>query len=364
MVSIILPVYNALNCLHRCLDSILHQSYSTFELIIVDDGSQDGSSGICDSYAKKDNRIIVFHQKNSGVSCARNKGLDIAQYENILFIDSDDYLQPNYIEELVKNEDIDLVVGGYKTSISNKSIMPVSGDYTATNMQSFIKEHISRLYFTVPWGKLYNNKIIQDHNIRFDKNIRLAEDLVFNLEYLRWCKQVRTIATDSYVYDEGALIADEKYHLNINELTYILSKCEEKYQLLKTAFSCELPRRSFRIIIACYPITQIFERGSDDEYYHLYQSFTNGKTRNELYTDMICSPANKAIYTIISKYYSGQHTSAKMLMRSLQKMYGSQIARLNHPSLFYRVLYRCIQKRLWRISSMMLALYCWIKKNR
>ena len=101
MVSVIVPVYNVETVLHYCLDSILAQSYRDFELILIDDGSTDSSGKICDEYAGRDNRILVRHIENQGVSHARNLGIERASGEFILFIDSDDFVESTYLEELI-----------------------------------------------------------------------------------------------------------------------------------------------------------------------------------------------------------------------------------------------------------------------
>ena len=104
-ISVIVPVYKVEDCLNRCVDSILKQSFSDFELILIDDGSPDQCGAICDEYAKKDNRIVVIHQNNGGLSAARNAGIDWAfansQSEWLTFIDSDDWVHPEYLERLL-----------------------------------------------------------------------------------------------------------------------------------------------------------------------------------------------------------------------------------------------------------------------
>ena len=111
VISIIVPIYNAGNTLHRCIDSILSQTYTSWELLLVDDGSTDSSGAISDEYATKDTRVRVFHKENGGVSSARNVGLDNAQGEWITFVDSDDYIEENFLKSFEGNLDADLVVG-------------------------------------------------------------------------------------------------------------------------------------------------------------------------------------------------------------------------------------------------------------
>ena len=113
LISVIIPVYNVVNYFDRCINSIINQTFKNLEIIIVDDGSTDGSSEACDKIAKIDNRIKVIHQINMGLSAARNAGLNIATGEYIAFVDSDDYLHPRMYEilykEMTKNE-VDMVI--------------------------------------------------------------------------------------------------------------------------------------------------------------------------------------------------------------------------------------------------------------
>lgn len=120
-ISIIVPVYNAESYLKRCLDSIINQTYKNIEIILIDDGSTDKSGMICDEYKSHDDRIIVIHKANSGVSSARNSGLDIAGGEYIAFIDSDDYVPKNYLEMLLNDmtDETEMVVCGPDTYLPN-----------------------------------------------------------------------------------------------------------------------------------------------------------------------------------------------------------------------------------------------------
>lgn len=114
-ISVIVPVYNVQKYLSRCIDSILAQTFTDFELLLINDGSKDNSGKMCDEYAKKDTRIHVFHKENGGVSSARNLGLENVQGEWITFIDSDDYLNINFLSNLIKYDNFDHIVGGNQT---------------------------------------------------------------------------------------------------------------------------------------------------------------------------------------------------------------------------------------------------------
>ena len=119
LVSIIVPIYNTFSTLYRCIDSILAQSYTDFELLLINDGSVDGSGFICDEYAAKDSRVRVCHKQNGGVSSARNLGLDNACGEWITFIDSDDYVLPSYLFRLTSCLDADWIIGGYRETLGS-----------------------------------------------------------------------------------------------------------------------------------------------------------------------------------------------------------------------------------------------------
>ncbi|RHP33332.1 glycosyltransferase family 2 protein [Lachnotalea sp. AF33-28] len=171
MISVIVPVYNVTNYISRCVESVLCQSMQDFELILVDDGSTDGSGEICDSYANKDDRICVIHQENQGLSAARNRGLKEAKGEYIAFIDSDDYIDPAYLEVLYRN------AADYKAEISVCSYRLV---WEQPNRSSKTKAYapsapvvftgkeaageivrFSRRKMITAWGKLYRNNLKQ-----------------------------------------------------------------------------------------------------------------------------------------------------------------------------------------------------------
>lgn len=198
LVSIIIPVYNVEKYLKRCILSILKQSYSNWELILVDDGSVDSSNLICDNYAKSNNKLRVFHKKNGGVSSARNIGLNYAQGQWITFIDSDDWVDSDYLCRLVSciQDDVDLIVSGYESECGTDC--NVSADYS-----KLISGKTA--CYTVPWGKLYRASIIADNRIRFLEEMRLGEDAVFLYTYMTYSRQVRLIEDIGYHYNIEAV---------------------------------------------------------------------------------------------------------------------------------------------------------------
>ncbi len=193
LISVIVPVYKVENVLNYCIDSILNQTYKDFELILVDDGSPDNSGKICDEYAKKDNRIKVIHKENGGVSSARNCGIDAAKGKYICFVDSDDYPCINYLLDMInmckKFDGCDLLLGGfnvvsdYKSNIEKKVLFTEDHNYSCVSRLDFIRMY-EKWVIQMPWNKLYKLKIIKTSKIRFDENLSLGEDILFNIDYL------------------------------------------------------------------------------------------------------------------------------------------------------------------------------------
>lgn len=208
MISIIIPVYNVEKTLRQCLDSVLGQSYKNFEVIIVDDGSPDGSPAICDEYAEKDSRIKVIHKENGGVSSARNVGLQYAKGDWVTFVDSDDWLEPNYCEVISKT-DADLTFFGEIWHCQDGKIRIFSsGEYYVKGSVRSIYEKLFYLrknadnheYFGFTWNKVFRLSIIEQNRLRFEEKLSLREDEVFTQEYCRHINSLRVIEMALYNY--------------------------------------------------------------------------------------------------------------------------------------------------------------------
>ena len=199
-ISVIVPVYKAEKYLHRCVDSILSQTFTDFELILVNDGSPDNSGAICDEYAQKDNRVRVFHKENGGVSSARNLGLDNAEGEWITFVDSDDYIEQEYLNIPTSTED-DLLIQNYEL-FSNVSHVETFEKSTikSAEMQDFINKNLHKEILRLILSKFFKTEIIKNNNITFDNEIKIGEDSIFIQEYLFYTKSVKYVATAKYMY--------------------------------------------------------------------------------------------------------------------------------------------------------------------
>lgn len=208
-VSIIVPVYNVEQYLPRCIDSILTQTFTDFELLLIDDGSHDKSGKICDEYAEKDSRIRVFHKENGGVSSARNIGLYNAQGEWIAFIDSDDWVGDKWLNGFVSSDlSADLIIQGFYAknwpySKTTEEINVSLKEYLFKNED--IVECINYLHMShnvgFLWCRFFKKRIIDDFNIQFNENFPLREDQEFIFHYMTKIDSVKTLAISEYHYD-------------------------------------------------------------------------------------------------------------------------------------------------------------------
>ena len=222
LISVIVPVYNASKYLDACISSICSQSYKDFELILVDDGSTDNSLEICRKYRLKDNRIIVVHQDNAGVSAARNAGLTLARGEYFCFVDSDDEIEPNLLEKLytrMEETHSDLCICGFK-NYSKKKISYFKAQEEELlgkkEIANFVAKHYLEWLVSSCWGKLYRNIPLQQSQQsqpkRFDPKISLGEDLKFNIEYFQSINKIVVIDECLYHYNntKGSLTKSYK----------------------------------------------------------------------------------------------------------------------------------------------------------
>ena len=206
-VSIIVPVYNAEHTIGRCIESILNQEYTDFELLLVDDGSTDTSGAVCDGYAAVDSRVQVIHKENTGVSASRNLALDRARGTYLQFLDSDDWITSDATSSLVRAMEsgpCDLVISDFYRvvgeRVSQKGDIDEDGIMTREEFAAHMMEDPADFYYGVLWNKLYRRAIVEAHHLRMDPEISWCEDFMFNLEYIRYAEVFRAIQIPIYYY--------------------------------------------------------------------------------------------------------------------------------------------------------------------
>jgi glycosyltransferase involved in cell wall biosynthesis len=211
-VSVIVPVFNAEEFLPECIESILAQTYPCFEVIVIDDGSLDLSGKICDDFSKKDVRIRVFHETNAGVSAARNRGLTEVRGEWIIFVDADDFIEPNYLESFLTHDHLEtrnLVFQGYKKIFSNH-VMEFPLVKKSTQKKTIVANNLL-LYWGI-LGKMLNAGIVKRLNLRFDEGSHLGEDAVFFFRYLAEIEHMSVIEKTGYNYRNTGSSLSKRNH--------------------------------------------------------------------------------------------------------------------------------------------------------
>lgn len=232
-VSVIVPVYNAQASLARCLDSILKQEYTDLELLVIDDGSTDGSPAICDEYAARDARVRVVHKENEGVSVARNRGIGEATGDYLQFLDADDWIPEDSTKLLVRameTGDVDMVIADFfrvaGERVSRKGDIDQEGPITREQYADDMLESPSDFYYGVLWNKLYRRSIVASNKLGMDPNISWCEDFIFNMEYVLHCRGIYVLRVPVYYYvktpgslaTQGASVANTvRMKLNVIE---------------------------------------------------------------------------------------------------------------------------------------------------
>lgn len=207
IVSIIVPVYNAEKTIRRCVESILSQDFRDFELLLIDDGSQDASGELCDAFARQDERVQVFHKKNGGVSAARNLGLSQAQGVYLQFLDSDDWITADATTMLVRTareHQCDLVISDFYRvvgdRVSHKGDIQEDVVLSREEYAAHMMERPADFYYGVLWNKLYRREIVERHHLRMNPEISWCEDFMFNLEYIRYAQRFYALQVPIYYY--------------------------------------------------------------------------------------------------------------------------------------------------------------------
>lgn len=281
LVSVIIPVYNVEDYLKECIDSVLQQTYSKIEIILLDDGSLDNSLQICKQYADLDQRICVYHQENLGVSVTRNRGIDLARGNYILFVDADDIIDADMIEKML--------LYNQKNYITITNL----GKINDSKLEDFEVNRISKEYgfwdlferqlINSPCNKLYETVWVKD-GIRFEEGLSLGEDLLFNLNYLKRVEGFVFLDKPFYHYRNiGNQSLSHKYHsdgFDIQHYLYmnVISFCKMQVKMTDIEWD-KLYWEYFKAL----------QKSLDDEYEHNGKSISDsllGKINGKVFNDV------------------------------------------------------------------------------
>lgn len=281
IISVIIPVYNVEKYIEECVDSVLNQTFTDFELILVDDGSTDNSPGILDRYAQEDERVTVIHKENQGVSAARNDGLDKAVGEYLYIMDSDDYLEKDTLQilyDLAVETGADMVMGDHYTFTEDGRHTPhhfFSKEFVTTDpdiisavqkmvlhksFSPYMVEGDSALGIAPPWTRLVKASLVKDHSLRFDPYVKgIFDDGLFALEELEFTKCLAY--TSKFIYRYRLLSSSLIHKFNpkrraINHrIIKRLNQFQQKYHKdtdFQNAVDCRIIMNYVNLLDTCY----------------------------------------------------------------------------------------------------------------
>jgi len=243
MVSVIVPIYNNEKYLSRCVESIINQTYSDWELILVNDGSTDNCEKICQRFSEEDHRIKCVSKINEGVSVARNVGISISRGEYVSFIDSDDYVAQNYLEKLMciqKKYNADFVAASFhyvdNDGIRDNPFFEVPVEYQEKQID--MKDYEFEKWYSFPGacGCLFSKKIIEQNQISFSNKYRNGEDMLFKIQYLTHSDKPVAISEPLYYYFENP--KSVLHTVNVDVLVEAILAWEQAYYIVKKYSKC------------------------------------------------------------------------------------------------------------------------------
>lgn len=267
LISVTVAVYNTEKFLAKCMDAILAQTYKNIEIIAVDDGSKDGSLGILQEYEKKDSRVKAIHQENGGLAAARNTGLEHANGKYVCFLDSDDYIEEDYLEQLYQcltQNDADVAVCGYYKELPNgrteDMLLGIEGiverDEAIANM------YMHNSFGAYSWNKLFKMSIVKEYNIRYDLELRMTQDLYWSTLYMKQIKKAAYVNKPlyHYIYNEDSAVHKIKKTGKFNKKFLTSIKAHEKTkevlkdesEFVRLSFSERYVNTYMRLVVNMY----------------------------------------------------------------------------------------------------------------
>lgn len=235
MISIIVPVYQSEKTLERCVRSLTAQSFAEIEILLVLDGATDGSGAVAEKLAKEDSRIHVLRQENLGVSAARNRGMDAAKGDYVLFVDSDDYIAPDLCEKMwlaIAENNADLAVCGFHHLYFGRDVVkePEAGVFLVKEDKEKVLSLYETKFLNMPWNKLFRREMIHEH---YRTDMELGEDLLFNVAYLNQCRRVVVLSEPLvyYVQDErGASLSTKRREDRMENAMYLYREMQKGFE--------------------------------------------------------------------------------------------------------------------------------------
>lgn len=303
-ISVIIPVYNSEKYIHRCIDSVLSQTFYDYEVILVDDGSTDKSGEICDEYAQTNEKIKVIHQKNSGVAAARQTGIDFSQGLYSIHVDSDDWIENTMLDSLfsvVKTTEAEMIICDYYIDWNSKS------SYNSQKPSSMKpNEIIDQLFINLHgslWNKLIRTSIIKENGLKFYDGVNYCEDLLMNVQILKYAKKIKYLPKAFYHYVQDA---------NPNALTSVKNEkwLEEykSYQAVVNNLADELGKPWIKQQTSVNLMAKLIkQKGSSNDEYKLSKRDFSGDWNTvhiNFVMKVLLAIANLGLFSLSKRMYS------------------------------------------------------------
>lgn len=261
LISIMIPAYNAEKYIERCLDSLVNQTYQEIEIVVVNDGSKDHTRQICEEYQKKDERIRLINQDNGGEGAARNRGLKEAKGRFLCFVDADDYVTSNFIENMYQMHEkynAELTICGFVELKGTEIINQTSGEMQVMQQESAMENLLKESSFKgYVWNKMFDMEIIRKHNLQFDISLAIWTDVLFVFQYML---HIQKCVFDPkpqyyYIYIENSashlanhLLGIEKSYSAIRAKDQMVNLVPVEYERVKTQLSVRYVQSSLAVI--------------------------------------------------------------------------------------------------------------------
>lgn len=304
-VSIIVPLYNSASVIKRCVLSVLNQTYTKLELVLVDDGSTDSSMEICLALQKSDDRVKIFQKKNGGVSSARNYGIEKATGTWVTFLDSDDYLELNFLKELMDfSNSYPLLVGGFKRfgdkvdeAVPEEQHIDIKKD-----LEDLWNKTVEKFIYWYPWGKIYKLDIIKKNNLQFNEQMFYSEDFCFLLSYLGCIESfsVKGVANYCHLYEKRRA---KKYKMDFDTFQRHLSHQDEAFINLESKHGhfYKLVRQNVHRRLIDNFLYNLMDISKFVEFKYEWKKFCDYKDANVLLKEISTSKTRKLVNFLVFK---------------------------------------------------------------
>lgn len=286
LVSIVVPAYNAEQTVERCARSLLGQSYRNFELLLIDDGSKDQTFAVCQKLAEQDDRVRAIHKANGGVSSARNLGIDESQGRYIVFVDADDWVEPDYLSNFMENKQPSGLVVCEVTHDDLPHQEPVQKK-RLTIQETQIAVLGTKYILGYPFNKMFDQHLIKRNHIRFDEKISMGEDLLFCMQYLYFCNgEIVYKGRQTYHYvvtDNGAVkshfIGKKPYNEKMLSETEAIEASAKYVYRQDLGVQTAWKNRYLKAAVNSLRVLAVYQRTDDPAYPKMQRSVRNGALR-------------------------------------------------------------------------------------